>query len=167
MSAQVDKMDALTLVSGYGSVFSHVEKGRVGIGTPCITRRPKAAPLNAAFSMVGRSGAPLRAPRLVAVVPIPFARPPRLEPSVVGFGKPITRKAVMDEQRTYYAKIRKLQNALLTADGLIKAIDQLSVEALESSDVCNAVHCLIETLQRLSTESINLADQLIASGRGR
>jgi hypothetical protein len=164
-------MDALTQDNRHGINFSRVEKGRAGIGLPFVKGAPKAALLNAAYLMVGRTGAPLGAPKTRAPCdsgetnPV---RPTTQDWSLCGrFIGTVTRRAVMDDQRAYCAKIWKLQDTLLTADGLIKAIDQLSVDALESSDVCNAVHCLIETLQRLSTESINLADQLIASGRGR
>jgi hypothetical protein len=139
----------------------HVEKGRAGIGIPSITRCPKAAPSIAAFSMVGRSGAPSGAPLLVVVRPILFVRPPKVGLLVVGFGKPITRRSTMDKQQAYSVKIRKLHDTLLTIDGLIKAIDQLAVDALENSTVCDAVYCLLATLQRLSNESIDLADQLI------
>ena len=66
----------------------------------------------------------------------------------------------MDKQHPNSVKIQELRNTLLTADGFIKAIDQLAVDALGDSNVCEAVYCLLTTLQRFSNESLDLADQL-------
>lgn len=79
------------------------KKAIAGIGVLKVTRRSKAAPLCAAFSMVGRAGAPKGAPFLVTVTPILCVRPPGIGVPVVGLFR---SQGGPPDERSRYNSIR-------------------------------------------------------------